>query len=438
MPQGRQPGRSAEEGACTAPQQPSSAWLDHQEAERHNKVHVRGASSCLPSRLAPAAAPCHCPTFLSRCQAPRIAQGARAQREQRGRCLRRRPWATRHLAGRVDGGPCQQARSHRRGNTRPWRTRPAETRRLGTALRCPPSPPRPALPTRSPVAGSVAAHRGGQGRHRRGAVAGEGSGVAVAAASAGAADALNDGKYVTVLAAAAAGGTGCASADDAAAAAAVRPRHSQHAGIPGGGLVVRCAAWTVTPAPRHRSPHAAPASHTVRATHPTPAVTPATPPAPAALLRAFDEMVGTPVMVIKALCEQQQPGQLVSFPSPSSPLSLPWLQATLPDVLTDLIQRGVAIRRQLEQLSAAQLPPPPAVMPSAPAAIDSVGPTVEGDEVRPARVPRMPLPLAHLLTMRARRLSSSCEEAPPPRLGAACPRLAARGSPPRATVCGCS
>jgi len=154
--------------------------------------------------------------------------------------------------------------------------------------------------------------------------------------------------------------------------------------------------------------------------------------------RAFDEMVGTPVMVIKALCEQQQPGQLVSFPSPSSPLSLPWLQATLPDVLTDLIQRGVAIRRQLEQLSAAQLPPPPAVMPSAPAAIDSVGPTVEGDEVRPARVPRMPLPLAHLLTMRARRLSSSCEEAPPPRLGAACPRLAARGSPPRATVCGCS
>jgi hypothetical protein len=176
----------------------------------------------------------------------------------------------------------------------------------------------------------------------------------------------------------------------------------------------------------------------VRATHPTPAVTPATPPAPAALLRAFDEMVGTPVMVIKALCEQQQPGQLVSFPSPSSPLSLPWLQATLPDVLTDLIQRGVAIRRQLEQLSAAQLPPPPAVMPSAPAAIDSVGPTVEGDEVRPARVPRMPLPLAHLLTMRARRLSSSCEEAPPPRLGAACPRLAARGSPPRATVCGCS
>ena len=141
MPQGRQPGRSAEEGACTAPQQPSSAWLDHQEAERHNKVHVRGASSCLPSRLAPAAAPCHCPTFLSRCQAPRIAQGARAQREQRGRCLRRRPWATRHLAGRVDGGPCQQARSHRRGNTRPWRTRPAETRRLGTALRCPPPPP---------------------------------------------------------------------------------------------------------------------------------------------------------------------------------------------------------------------------------------------------------------------------------------------------------
>jgi hypothetical protein len=146
MPQGRQPGRSAEEGACTAPQQPSSAWLDHQEAERHNKVHVRGASSCLPSRLAPAAAPCHCPTFLSRCQAPRIAQGARAQREQRGRCLRRRPWATRHLAGRVDGGPCQQARSHRRGNTRPWRTRPAETRRLGTALRCPPPPPPHALP----------------------------------------------------------------------------------------------------------------------------------------------------------------------------------------------------------------------------------------------------------------------------------------------------
>ena len=331
-------------------------------------------------------------------------------------------------------------RREKRNPWRPWRPRPAETRRLGTALRCPPppSPPRPALPTRSPVAGSVAAHRGGQGRHRRGAVAGEGSGVAVAAASAGAADALNDGKYVTVLAAAAAGGTGCASADDAAAAAAVRPRHSQHAGIPGGGLVVRCAAWTVTPAPRHRSPHAAPASHTVRATHPTPAVTPATPPAPAALLRAFDEMVGTPVMVIKALCEQQQPGQLVSFPSPSSPLSLPWLQATLPDVLTDLIQRGVAIRRQLEQLSAAQLPPPPAVMPSAPAAIDSVGPTVEGDEVRPARVPRMPLPLAHLLTMRARRLSSSCEEAPPPRLGAACPRLAARGSPPRATVCGCS